>query len=68
MSRPRPRPLFSAAPQVFKPAPGESDHPQSFTGRLRRFLTTDGEALFRAEQLQAEYHRKLEETETQPRN
>jgi hypothetical protein len=66
------QPLFTAQPlpraDVKDEIPAESDHPQSLTGRIRRFLLNDGEALFRAEQRQAEYHQKLEETDPQPRN
>lgn len=68
MSKRRPRPLFSAAPPVFEDVPGESDHPSSFTGRLRRFLLNDGEALFTAQARQADYHRKLEEQDPLLRN
>jgi len=49
-------PLFSATPRIPRdPAPGESHHPSSFTGRLRRFLLKDGEALFTAQERQADY-------------
>ena len=69
MSRPRPRPLFSAsAPEVHEDVPGDSGHPGSFTERVRLLLLTDGEALFTAERRQAEYHAKLEDTQPQPRN
>jgi hypothetical protein len=69
MSRPRPRPLFSAsAPEVHEDVPGDSRHPASFTERMRRLLLTNGEALFTAERRQAEYHAKLDENPAQPRN
>lgn len=64
----RPRLLCSAAPPVFEDVPGDSGHPTSFTERLRRFLLNDGEGLFRAQERQAESHRKLEDTDPQPRN
>lgn len=69
MAKRRPQPLFSASPpQPHEDVPDESQHPHSFTSRLRRFLLTDGEALFRAEQRQADYHAKLDQTHPQPRN
>jgi len=60
--------LFSAAPPVFEDLPGESHHPSSFTGRLRRFLLNDGEALFRAQERQHEFHEKLDQINPAPRN
>lgn len=68
-----PRSLFSARPslpraEVKEPVPEESDHPMSFTGRLRKFLLNDGEALFTARQRQIEYDQRLEEADVQPRN
>lgn len=68
MSRRRPRPLFSAAPPVFEEIPDGSQHPQAFTSRLRRWLLTSPEPLFTAQERQAEYHRKLEESDPLPRN
>jgi hypothetical protein len=68
MASRRPRPLFSATPVVYEDVPDESQHPQSLTARIRRWLLTDPEPLFRAEQRQAEYQRKLEESDPQPRN
>lgn len=61
MSKPRPQPLFSAAPVVHEEIPVESQAPQNFTAKLRRFLLSDGESLFRAEQRQQEYHEQLED-------
>lgn len=61
------RPLFSAQPlpraQVREAIPEESQHPQSFTARLRRFLLTNPQPLFYAEQLQREHQRKVAEAE-----
>jgi hypothetical protein len=55
--------MFSALPPAEAhpetDVPEESRHPASFTARLRRFLMTDPEALFRAGQIQAEYERKV---------
>jgi len=69
MSRKRPTPLFSAnAPVVHEDPPAESGYPASLTERIRRFLLTDGEALFAAQKRQADYHQKLDETQAQPRN
>jgi hypothetical protein len=68
MSRPRPRPLFSAsAPEVHEDVPGDSGHPASFTERMRRLLLTDGDALFTAERRQAEYTAKTDATTPTPR-
>lgn len=68
MSGRRPRPLFSAAPPVFEDVPGESHHPSSFTGCLRRFLLNDGVALFRAQECQREFHEKPDQTDPLSRN
>jgi hypothetical protein len=62
-------PLFSATPRIPRdPVPGESHHPSSFTGRIRRFLLNDGEALFTAQERQAEFHHNLDESDPLPRN
>jgi hypothetical protein len=49
-------------------APEESNAPGHFTARLRRFLLSDGEALFRAKALQAEHQRKEAEADVPSRS
>ncbi len=61
------RPLFSAQPlpraQVREAIPEESQHPGSFTARLRHWLLNDATPLFQAEQLQREHQHKVAEAE-----
>jgi hypothetical protein len=66
-------PLFSAGTRlprndIHDPEPVDSQHPQSLTARMRRWLLTDQRPLFEAACRQAEYTAKIEEAEPQKRN
>ncbi|MGH3401881.1 MAG: hypothetical protein ACRDRJ_05065 [Streptosporangiaceae bacterium] len=47
--------------------PGESSHPAAYTGRIRHAMLTEPNHVHRAEQLQADYHLRLDEPDD-PRN
>lgn len=66
------KPLFTAQPlpraDIKDPVPEESDHPQSLTGRIRKFVLTDPEPLFTAKARQVEHERKVAEADAQDRD